>query len=70
MLNEIIGANKTKHITPIKLIINKDEIKNPQAIAETFDNYFANIGKNVVVVIKTEDLKCSKLLFRNCSNSI
>ena len=38
VLNELIGTNKTEDTTPNKLIINNDEIKNPQTIAETFNN--------------------------------
>ena len=45
VLDERIGTNKTGHITPNELIIKNDEIKNPQTIAETFNNYFANIYK-------------------------
>ena len=70
MLNKLIGTNKTEHITPNKLIINNDEINNPQTVAETFNNYFANRGKEMGAVIKTEDWKCSKVLSRNYSNSI
>ena len=45
VLNELVGLNKLERLLPSKLIVDGNKINDSQTIAETFHNYFANIGK-------------------------
>ena len=47
VLNELVGLNKSERVLPSKLIVDGNETNDSQAIAETFNNYFANIGKTM-----------------------
>jgi len=47
ILNNTIQKNNTKTSLPNKFIINGIENENPQTIAYEFNNFFANIGKQV-----------------------
>ena len=52
VLNQTLRINKTERVIPNKLIVNNDETNDSQTIAQMFDNYFANIGKKSLQVIK------------------
>ena len=47
VLNELVGSNKSERVLPSKLIVDGNEISDSQTIEETFNNYFANIGKTM-----------------------
>jgi trehalose/maltose hydrolase-like predicted phosphorylase len=52
-LRKVINKQNNKKELPTKIKINNLEITNKCEIAETFNNFFINIGKNISDSIKT-----------------
>ena len=59
IVNELIGKKKSRTL-PTHITINQDKICDNQNMAEAFNNFFANIGKNVAQKVGASkyDFRC------------
>ena len=48
MINDILHKNKNVNNFPTEFIINNESITDPIQISNLFNNYFANVGLNLV----------------------
>ena len=68
-LRKLINKQNNKHGLPEAIKLNNQSITNPKHIADTFNNYFVNIGKNLNESI-TRKTHYGDYLTRNVQNSM
>ena len=44
---KILNPNKVKHKSVSSLLINENKVTEPQVIADSFNNFFCNIGERL-----------------------
>ena len=68
-LRKLINKQNNKHGLPEAIKLNNQSITNPKHIADTFNNFFVNIGKNLNESI-TRKTHYGDYLTRNVQNSM
>ena len=53
-INDTLGRDRNQNKLPTYIVDNEKKMTNPEKIANTFNNYFANIGTNLASTISND----------------
>jgi len=70
ILRKAIGKENNKVEFPLTFNINNKQVSNKMEIAESFNNYFANIGKITSLNVPKSNIKYTKYLNKSVPNSM
>ena len=70
VINDTLGKRNQKTNLPISIEHNNTLITDPNKIANTFNDYFVNIGTNLVENVNMVTMKCINNIFRHNRNVV